>query len=47
MDRPTRTGAVSISQIQNYPVNFSDDGGKFVKMLNQILSGEVAYLGIS
>lgn len=47
MKRPKKTNAVSISQIQNYPVNFSDDGGKFVKILNKILSGEVTYLGIS
>lgn len=47
LNRPEKTGAVSIAQIQNYPVNFSDDGGKFVKILNRILSGEVTYLGIS
>ncbi|HHS51221.1 MAG TPA: hypothetical protein ENN07_08920 [candidate division Zixibacteria bacterium] len=43
---PKETRAVSLSQIQNYPVNFSDDGGKFVKMLNKILAGEVSYLGV-
>ncbi len=45
--RPRKDCAMSLSQIQNYPVNFSDDGGKFVKILNRILSGEVTYLGIS
>ncbi len=45
--RPKRNKAVSLSQIQNYPVNFSDDGGKFVKMLNRILAGEVIYLGVT
>ncbi|MCD6502089.1 hypothetical protein J7L01_05760 [bacterium] len=43
---PEKTRAFSLSQIQNYPVNFSNDGGKFVKMLNRILSGEASYLSV-
>ncbi len=43
--KPRETHAMSLSQIQNYPVNFSDDGGKFVEILNKILSGEVSYVG--
>lgn len=44
--RPKKTDSLSFSQIQNFPVNFSADGGKLAKMLNRILSGEVAYVGI-
>jgi hypothetical protein len=43
--RPKLTNAMSLVEIQKFPVSFSDDGGKLVKMLNRILSGEVAYLG--
>lgn len=43
--RPKETKAFSLLEIQNFPVNFSGDGGKLVKMLNRILSGEVSYLG--
>ena len=42
---PEKTRAMSLSQIQNYPVDFSGDGGKLAKMLNSILAGEVTYLG--
>jgi len=44
--RPKEISVMSLSQIQNYPVDFSNDGGKFVKLLNKILSGEVSYLGL-
>jgi len=43
--RPSKPRAISLSQIQNFPVNFADDGGKLVKMLNSILSGDVSYVG--
>mgnify|MGYP005641274459 CR=1 FL=1 len=37
----------SISDLQNYPVNFDDpDGGKFAEICNAILNGEYTLVGI-
>jgi len=40
--------SITLDQIQNYPINYEDQtGGKFAKILNRILSGEVQMIGIS
>lgn len=44
--RNERTKVVNIAQLQNCPVNFDSNDGKFVKLCNDILSGKLRFMGV-
>lgn len=46
LQQPKKHKVINITQLQNCPVNYDSDGGKFAKMCNDILNGKSKFIGV-